>query len=554
MSYEWLNDESRTFLSRGYLKNGTTPEERLAEIAKVAECYLEQSGATVLANGFAEKFLGYLSNGWYSLSTPVWINYGNRRGLPASCNGSYISDNMASILSKTAEIGMMTKCGAGTSAYIGNLRPKGAPISCGGESDGPVHFMRLLESTTEVVTQGSSRRGSCAVYLPVEHPDIKDFLKCRSIGSPIQQLSIGVCISDQWMNDLKNKKQENLSIWAAIIRKRYESGFPYIFFTDTVNNSAPEAYIKNNKRILASNLCSEITLSSSDDESFVCVLSSMNVEHYDEWKNTDAVETLTYFLDTVCTEYINKSAEIPLLSAACNFVRNQRAIGIGVLGLHTYFQKKGVAFGSMDSMYMNSEIFKHIDESSKNASMQLAALCGEPELMSGTNERMVTRMAVAPTKSSSFIHGGISGGIEPIECNYFVEVLAKITTTKRNPLFMDLLRSKKLNNKKIIDSVVANFGSCQHLDELTDEEKNVFKTFSEISQRDIITMAAQRQRYIDQSQSLNLSIPLNTPPKEVSQLLLYGWENGIKTFYYNKGTNPSQELNRKMSSCSACEG
>lgn len=546
-NYYWLNEKSRNFLSKGYVKEGQSAEERIRAIAEAAEGYLK-------IDGFANKFEDYMSKGWYSLSSPVWANYGLDRGLPASCNGSYIEDTMDSILSKAAEIGFMSKYGSGTSAYFGDLRPRGGPISSGGESSGPVHFMELFDKLISVISQSNIRRGSMAAYLSVDHPDILEFLKIKSIGNPIQDLSIGVCISDEWMKGLLNKDKDKLKIWGAIIRKRFESGYPYIFFTDTVNNNAPMCYKNKGKKIHASNLCSEIALSSSNDESFVCVLSSMNLLHFDEWKDTDAVETMMYFLDTVTTEYINKTVNLKYMQAAHNFSKRQRAVGLGVLGWHSLLQSKLIPFESMEAKFLNAQIFSLINEKSLKASKELAELYGEPELLISTGERMATRLAPAPTTSSSFILGQVSRGIEPLNSNYFVDKLAKGNYTFKNPYLKKLLKLKDRDTHEVWKSILDAGGSVQKLDILSDNEKDVFKTFGEISQKEIVIQAAQRQKYLDQSQSLNLMIPPGTPPKEVSQLLIYGWENGVKTFYYQKSANPSQLLNRSILECKSCEG
>lgn len=545
--YYWLNDKSRTFLSRGYVDVNQSAEDRIKEIALAAEKYLG-------INNFANKFEDYMGRGWYSLSSPIWANYGKTRGLPCSCNGSLVLDTMDSILTKVTEIGFQTKYGAGTSAYFGKLRPKGASISTGGESSGPVHFMELFDKTVKVISQSNIRRGSMAAYLPVDHPDIMDFLKIKSEGNAIQDLSFGVCISDEWMNGLLNKDQDKLEVWAAIIKRRFQIGYPYIFFTDNANNNAPTVYKNKGKTIYSSNLCSEIMLSTEPDESFVCVLSSMNLLHYDEWKDTDAVEVLTYFLDTVTTEYINKTEKTPFMNHSHNFAKRQRAIGLGVLGWHSLLQSKMIPFESMTAKYLNSEIFKLINEKTLKASKELASQYGEPELMVGTGERMATRIAVAPTKSSSFILGQVSEGIEPIDCNYFVKKLAKGTFTYKNPILKSFLASKQKDNEDVWASILNNGGSVSHLSFLSEEEKDVFKTFCEISQKEIVIQAAQRQRFIDQGQSLNIIVHPSTPPKDVSQLLIFGWQNGIKAFYYQKGVNSALALSRSINECKSCEG
>lgn len=543
--YYWLNEKSRDFLSKDYLAKGQTAEQRIQVICKTAEKILNKKG-------FADKLENYIANGWISLSTPIWVNFGNERGLPISCNGSYVPDTMEGILEKTAEVGMMTKYGAGTSAYFGDLRHRGAPISVGGTSSGSVHFMELFQSVSEIISQSNVRRGSFAAYLPVEHPDIEEFLRIKGEGHILQHISFGVCVGDDWMKQMLAGDKDKRNIWAKIIQKRFESGYPYLFFTDNANNNKPEVYKDKKAKIHASNLCNEICLPSNPDESFVCDLSSLNLLHYDDWKNTDLVETLVYFLDAVMEEYIQKTENIPFMKAANNFSKNHRAIGIGVLGWHSYLQSKLIPFESLNAKLLNTQIWKFIKEKSYSASQQLAKEYGEPLMLKGYGLRNTTTMAIAPTTSSSFILGQVSPSIEPLNSNYFVKDLAKGKYTYKNPYLKDLLKSKDKDKKEVWEDILKKGGSVQHLSFLSEEEKDVFKTFGEISQKEIVIQAAQRQKFIDQSQSLNLMIHPKTSPKEVSQLLIYGWENGIKGFYYQRSTNPAQELGRNLMECKSC--
>jgi len=545
--YYWLNRDSRTFLKRGYLDDGETPEERIKNIADAAQELLS-------IPGFSEKFQSYMSKGWYSLSSPIWANFGKKRGLPISCFGSYIDDTMESILRKSSEVGMMTKCGGGTSGYFGAIRERGADIGSGGKSNGPIHFLEIFETIANVVSQSNVRRGSFAAYLPVEHPDILEFLQIRNDGHPIQNLSIGVTISDAWMKEMLAGDKEKRKVWGAIIKKRFESGYPYIFYKNAMNRNAPLVYQDKGLEIYASNLCSEIALHSNTDESFVCNLSSLNVLHYDEWKDTDAPEILTYFLDAVMTEFIEKCKGKPFMEAPRNFAKNQRALGIGVLGWHSLLQSKMIAFESMEAKFLNQEIHKTIQEKTKYATKELAKVYGEPPLLKGYGERNVTTMAIAPTTSSSFILGQVSPSIEPLNSNYFVKDLAKGKFTYKNPYLEALLEEKEKNTQEVWKTILVKGGSVQHLDFLSDEEKAVFKTFGEISQKEIIIQAAQRQKFIDQSQSLNIMVHPKSSPKDVSQLMIFAWEQGIKTLYYQRGTNPSQELSRNLLECASCEG
>jgi ribonucleoside-diphosphate reductase alpha chain len=544
--YYWLNAHSRQFLGRGYLKEGITPEKRIREIAEHAEKLLG-------IKGFADKFEDYMARGFYSLSTPVWTNYSNDRGLPVSCFNSHIGDQMEVILNKAAEVGIMSKHGGGTSGYFGDLRARGTPISAGGESSGPVHFMELFDTIAEVISQGSARRGSFAAYLPIEHPDIEEFLQIRSDGHAIQNMSIGITITDKWMKSMIEGDKDKRETWTKVIKKRFETGYPYIFFTDTVNKSAPAVYKEKKRKINSSNLCSEICLSSNEEESFVCVLSSLNLLHWEEIKETDAIETMIYFLDSVNQEFVNKTKDMKFMDAPHLFAKNQRALGLGVLGWHSLLQSKMIPFESMEAKFLNTGIWKIIRERSDKATMELAEKFGEPELLKGTGRRNVTTLAVAPTTSSSFILGQVSPSIEPLNSNYFVKKLAKGSFTYKNPYLREVLKKHDKNTEDIWKSILTHGGSVIHLKFLSPEEKEIFKTFGEISQKEIIIQASARQKYIDQGQSLNLMVHPKTSPKEVNQLMIFAWENNIKTLYYQRGTHPAQELGRNLLNCSSCE-
>lgn len=544
--YYWLNSPSRLFLERDYLEEGVSPEDRVKQIADNAEKILK-------LKGFSDKFKNYMAKGFYSLATPIWTNFGNKRGLPVSCFNSYVADTMESILTKAAEVGIMSKLGGGTSGYFGDLRARGTPISVGGKSSGAVHFMEIFDKVANVVSQGSARRGSFAAYLPIEHPDIEEFIQIRSEGHSIQDMSIGVTVTDKFMKDLVDGDKDKRKIWAKVIQKRFETGYPYIMFTDNVNKNAPKVYKDKKLKIKSSNLCSEITLQSDENNSFVCVLSSLNLLHWDDIKETDAIETLVYFLDAVNEEFVQKTDGVKYMEAAHNFAKTQRALGMGVLGWHSLLQSKMIPFESMQAKLLNTEVWKTIRQKADKATEDMAKEYGEPELLKGYGRRNVTTLAVAPTTSSSFILGQVSPSIEPLNSNYFVKNLAKGKFTYKNPYLKEILKKYDKHNDDTWKTILVRGGSVQHLDFLTEEEKEVFKTFGEISQKEIVIQAAQRQKHIDQAQSLNLMIPPNTLPKEVNSLLIEGWEMGIKTFYYQRSANPAQELARSILTCSSCE-
>jgi len=476
------------------------------------------------------------------------------RGLPISCFGSHIEDNMESILYTHAEVGEMTKLGGGTSGYFGDVRPRGSPITNNGKSNGSYSFTELFDTAINVVSQGETRRGQFAGYIDVEHDDLDEWLNIKTEGDPIQDIFYGVIIGDDWFQAMIGGDEEKRETWAKIIETRINIGVPYILFRDNVNDGKPQVYKDKDYAINASNLCSEIALPATPDESFVCCLSSMNALHFDEWKDTDAVETLTRFLDTVMEEFIQKADGTQFMERAVQFAKRHRAIGIGVLGWHSYLQSQMIPFDSMKAMQKNSEVFSKIKERSYAESERLADEFGEPEVLEGYGRRNTTTMAVAPTKSSSVILGQVSPSIEPLKANYFVRDGAKLKSTQKNRFLEAILQERGKDTREIWDSIANRDGSVQHLDCLTDEEKEVFKTFSEIPQMAIINQAAQRQKYIDQSQSLNISLdPSEVGVKEINQLYIAAWEKGVKSLYYQNSVNAAQKFSRNVLECKACE-
>lgn len=911
--YRWLTELSKQFLERDYLLPGQTVDERVDIICEAAETKLNKPG-------FAKKFKENLKKGWYSLSTPIWTNFGNERGMPISCFGSYISDSMESISYTWAEVAMMTKHGGGTSAYFGDIRPRGSKIKNNGESSGAVHFMQAFDNLINVVSQGKTRRGNFAAYLPIDHADIEEFLKLRSEGCPIQDLSFGVCVPDYWMQEMIDGDSDKRRIWAKVLEARSNLGFPYIIFIDNANNNTVDCYkdkkihhsnlcvtgdqrvvsdrgiktakqlfeeggnlkLWDNKKVVGaspmqlieknadvykivldngmshtvtkyhkiliseynsfhkeenkiktceelkigdrvavqtnkglfgnkhmpeeayllglyqadgtqtekdifldlwendfdleqdiqdsfkygcdrykcgqgnfrnrnpatfhdcqvrprshakrrlssrtlkksldfkkgvvpdwifesdqetqwqyikgllyadgtvhlskskgepiqvslSNIdknflqelqlvfanlglqtsirlskeagevllpdgkggkklyknkdcwrlivgnktdaleienrtsflsrkgvhvdsreyrdntkkfykitsieyigkedvycckvdseehlwvcngfithnCTEIFLANNEDESFVCDLSSMNILHFDEWKETDAVEMLTYFLDAVMTEFIEKASQVKFMERTVRFAERHRALGIGWLGWHSYLQSKMIPWESMEAKMLNLTVAKTIKEKAYAASAQMAQEYGEPEVCKGFGRRNTTLLAIAPTKSSAFILGQVSEGIEPHRANYYIKDLQKGKFTIRNPYLEKLLESKGKNTEETWTNILQRGGSVQHLDFLNELEKDVFKTFAEISPKEIIIQAAQRQKYIDQGQSLNLMIHPEVSTKDVNSLMVEAWKLGIKSLYYQISVNAAQQFSRNILACKSCEG
>jgi ribonucleoside-diphosphate reductase alpha chain len=543
----WKNAESEQNLNRGYLLKGETVEKAIERVCTAAAQRLYKPE-------LKEAFQEMVERGWMSLSSPIWANMGTERGLPISCFNVHVPDNIEGITHKLGEVIMQTKLGGGTSGYFGKLRGRGSAVTDNGKSSGAVSFMRLFDTTMDTISQGGVRRGAFAAYLDVDHPDIMEFLQIKNIGHPIQNLFSGVCVPDYWMQDMVDGDMAKREIWAALLECRQQKGLPYIFFTDNVNKNKPQIYKDLNYVIHASNLCSEIMLPSTEDESFICCLSSMNIETYDEWKDSDAVRLAIFFLDAVLQEFIAKTEDNYYLANANRFAKRHRALGLGVLGWHSYLQKNMIPFEGMRAKQLTASIFKEIRDRAEKATQDLARIYGEAPILKGYGRRNATLMAIAPTTSSSAILGQTSPGIEPFSSNYYKVGLSKGNFMRQNKYLKKLLAERGMDNEDTWRSIMLHHGSVQHLEGLTTEEKDVFKTFKEISQLEIIQQAAIRQQYVDQSQSLNLNIPSNLPIKEVNKLIIEAWRLGIKTLYYQRSQSVSKELVTSLVTCKSCEG
>jgi ribonucleoside-diphosphate reductase alpha chain len=542
----WKNTESEQVLNRGYLLKGETVEGAIERVCAAAARRLYRPE-------LKEAFQEMVERGWMSLSSPIWANMGTERGLPISCFNVHVPDNIEGITHKLGEVIMQTKIGGGTSAYFGALRGRGSAVTDNGKSSGAVSFMRLFDTAMDTISQGGVRRGAFAAYMDIDHEDIEEFLQIKDIGHPIQNLFSGVCVPDYWMQEMIDGDMEKREVWAKILQSRQQKGLPYIFFSDNVNINKPQVYKDKNLRINASNLCSEIMLPSSEDESFICCLSSMNLELYDEWKDTDAVRLAIFFLDAVLQEFIEKTEGNHFLANANRFAKRHRALGLGVLGWHSYLQRNMIPFEGLQAKQLTVKIFQEIQAKSEKATQELALIYGEPELLKGYGRRNTTLLAIAPTTSSSAILGQTSPGIEPFSSNYYKAGLAKGNFMRKNKYLKELLEEKGIDNEETWRTIMLNHGSVQHLDVLSQEEKDVFKTFKEISQLEIIQQASIRQKYVDQSQSLNLNIPSNLPVKEVNKLLIEAWKLGVKTLYYQRSQSVSKELVTSLVSCQSCE-
>ena len=550
--YWWLNEESQQVLNRGYLLKGETTMDAIDRIATAASQRLFKPE-------LKEAFKELIERGWMSLSSPIWANMGTKRGLPISCFNVNIPDSVEGITHKVGEVIMQTKIGGGTSGYFGELRGRGAAITDNGKSSGAVSFMKLFDTTMDVVAQGGVRRGAFAAYLDIDHPDIEEFLQIKDIGNPIQNLFTGVCVPDYWMQDMIDGDDEKRQIWARVLESRQQKGLPYIFFTDNVNRNKPDIYKELNLSINASNLCSEIALPSTQEESFICCLASMNLELYDEWKDTNAVKLAIYFLDAVLSEFIEKTKGNYYLQNARNFAKRHRALGLGVMGWHSYLQSIGRPFGHPLNIGLTNQIFSKIQRDTYQASIELGQIYGYAPIFNETNEpnivkrRNTTLMAIAPTTSSSAILGQVSPGIEPYSSNYFKAGLAKGNFIRKNRYLQDLLKNKNLDSEETWRTIMLDGGSVQKVEGLTEDEKEMFKTFKEISQADILKQAAARQKFIDQSQSLNINIPAEISVKDVNRLIIDAWKDGVKTLYYQRSSSVSKDLVTNLVTCSSCE-
>ena len=546
----WYNKTTDLFMKRGYLRKNQSIEEKIKEISTHSEAILKKQG-------FALKLEKYLKEGYYIVPTPVWKNFNSlSKESPISCFGVYIDDSVESILLKAAEVGMQNKIGGGSSGYFGSVRPRGSKIGSEGKSNGSVSMMQIYQTISDVISQ-PNRRGHFSATQDIEHFDSDEFLKIRSEGHPIQNLSFGVSVSDNFMNSLLVGDKESINKFKNIIKCRFETGFPYIFFSDTVNKNTVDVYKDKKMKIWHSNMCQEINLPNSVDETFVCNLLGMNIEKYDEWKDTDAIEVGIYFMDSMLTDFINKNKNNFLMQNAVRFAENHRAMGMGASGYHDYLQSKNIAFESMEAKFENTKIFKTIKEQAYKASEKMAIEYGKPELLKEDKykRRHTTLLAVAPNTSSSFIMNQQSQSIEPRIDNFYVKDVAKTRIPVKNKYLEKLLESKNKNTSDVWQSILKRSGSVQHLDFLSVQEKNVFKTFSEISQLEVLIQASSRQKYICQSQSLNLMVPEGISPEEVSYLIIKAWKLGVKTLYYQLNISASQEFTRKsILECDSCAG
>lgn len=495
MPDHWSTGSWQLFKEK-YLYEAENPREQYERIASTLSVHTKDPGF------WKEKFFDIMWSGWLSPSTPVLSNTGTKRGLPVSCSGTYISDSIDSIYKAKHEVAMLTKMGFGTASYLGDIRPRGADISVGGRSSGVMPIIQGMQKDMEYVSQGTARRGSWAGYLPIEHGDFNEV--CTYLEQHPDGNNIGWNISNQFIERLKSGDTEAIHRYGKALKTKLTSGKGYFFFNDKAQDKRPKWYKDKNLDVKSSQLCSEIMLHSSNDYTYTCVLSSMNVFKYDEWKDTDAVETAIVFLDCVCQEFIEQAKDTPGLEKAVEFTRKSRALGLGQCGFHSYLLEHGIAWGTLESYTINNEISKLIYERAIKASEWLASIWGEPEWMRGYGRANSHLIAIAPTKSSSLLVGGVSEGINPDTAFVYTQRSAGGEIARVNPILLEIMKRKGVYNKTNVNDINEHMGSVQHVDWLTQDEKLVWRTAFEIDQHDVINMASARADYLDQWQSLNL--------------------------------------------------
>ncbi len=537
----WMSKEAIDTLSRGYLYQGETPRGMYERVANQAAKLLNYPA-------LSEDIFEMLWRGFLGLATPVASNFGTSRGLPISCYSNHVSDSVPSIYSHLKESAALSQHGGGVGTYFGDIRPSGAPISSGGKSTGIVPWMRQFDQCAAVVSQGGVRRGSFALYLPIDHPDLPEVLRSKdhSQGDPRDFIdsNIAITVSDEWVESLLAGDRDKQKLFGEVLKARLVSGSPYIIFTDNANRANPECYTQRGLSVKLSNLCSEIFLHTDENHTFVCVLSSLNLSRWEEWKDwkgpatgKTAPELAVYLLDAVVEEFCHKADRLTSLGRAVRFARKSRALGLGTMGLHALYQSKNLPFASDEARQLNSEVHQYIKEKAQKASREMASTYGEPEWCQGTGLRHTHLMAIAPTKSNSAICGAGSEGIEPIDANYYVAKQAKGTFVRKNKYLVEHLERIGRNTEETWESILEFRGSVQHLEFLDSRTKEVFKTAREIDQFEIVRQAADRQKYVCQGQSINLFVDPESTPEYLFKLHLSAWKAGLKSLYYLKSSS-----------------
>ena len=551
---EWGDTEVyKKTIAGGYLLGSESPKDAYERVCNTVAKRLDKPE-------LAKTFYEYIWNGWLCLASPVLSNTGTDRGLPISCFGIDVADSIIDIGQKNLEMMLLAKHGGGVGIGINQIRPAGAKIKGNGTSDGVVPFCKIYDSTILATNQGSVRRGAASVNINIEHPDFEEWIEIREPKGDVnrQSLNLHQCavVGDKFMRRLEQGDAEARKRWGKLLQKRKATGEPYVLFKGNTNKNNPAAYKQNALKVHMTNICSEITLHTDENHSFICCLSSLNLAKYDEWKNTNIIHDSIWFLDGVLEEFIQKAKYRKGFENSVRSAEKGRALGLGVLGWHTYLQERGLPFEGLLAQYETRKIFSQIKIESERASMALAEAYGEPLWCVGTGFRNTHLRAIAPTVSNSKLSGNVSPGIEPWAANIFTEQSAKGTFIRKNPTLEKILKKQKLNTKEVWDKILADGGSVQDIEGLDEDTKEVFKTFKELNQLELVRQAGIRQQYIDQSVSLNLAFPSEATPKWINKVHMDAWHKGIKTLYYMRTESVLRGdiANQAMEDCVACDG
>lgn len=539
---EWWSTGGWQLFKEKYLYQAKTPREQYMRIASTLAAHTPDPSV------WKDKFFDVMWKGWLSPSTPVLANTGTNRGLPVSCAGSYIPDSIDGIYKAKHETAILTKHGFGTAGYLGDIRPRGSTISVGGKSTGVLPVVKGIQFDMEYVAQGTARRGSWAGYLPVSHGDfyeVVEHLEQFPDGN-----NIGWCWYDKDTENMNRGDEETTARYKKMLKTKMVTGKGYLFFPDKANRKRPQWYKDHDLDVKSAQLCCEITLHSSEDYTYTCVLASMNALKYDEWKNTDAVFVATVFLDAVAQEFIERGKNIVGLEKAIAFTKKSRALGLGVMGLHSLYQSRMLPFDSLPAYLLNIELFKYIREEAEKATKWLADQWGEPDWCKGYGRANSHLIAVAPTKSTALIMGGVSEGINPDTAMVFTQRSAGGEVDRINPILLKRMKERGIYSKALVERIRDNMGSIQNEDCFTDEEKLVFRTAFEIDQMAILRQAEARGRYIDQWQSLNLFFSAGEDEEYISRVHQYAIESedilGLYYVYSKAGVQASKD------ECAAC--
>lgn len=556
---------TRTLYDR-YLVPGETPQDMFARVAwEFAD-----------DGDHAQRLYDYMSQLWFMPATPILSNGGTDHGMPISCFLNEVSDSLKGIVDTWNENVWLSAKGGGIGTYWGNVRSIGEPVREAGETSGVIPFIHVQDSLTLAISQGSLRRGAAAVYLPINHPEIEEFLEIRKASGDFNRKGLnlhhGICVNDAFMDAVRDgsdfgllspntglriKTVDARELWQRILETRLQTGEPYLIFIDTVNKSIPQYHKDAGLLVKTSNLCSEITLPTNDSRTAVCCLSSLNLETWDEWKDTNIVEDVLHMLDNVLRHFINNTTS----EKAAYSAMMERSVGLGVMGFHSFLQARGLSFGSALAKSWNRRIFKEIKEKADIANVKIASEkvpCQDARL-AGYDRRFSNMLAIAPTASISIICGGASPGIEPFNSNIYTHKTLSGSFTIKNKYLQQTLAAywESKDTEEVWQSIIEHEGSVQHLDFLSNEDKAKFRTAFEIDQRVIIDLAADRQKYICQSQSLNLFLPSNIHKRDLHMLHYTAWEKGIKSLYYVRSRSASKSefigKTKDYSECLSCQ-